>query len=202
MLSILQQFRENIERARALGGLHDVLNQQATSALDLTDLLRSQVVMVVSALDHHVHEIMRAGMLEVYSGKRPQTAAFLRFQVTMEAALQGISAGQGNDGWLDEEIRKKHGYLAFQHPDRIADAIRLFSSYTLWISVASELNLEVEAVKTELQLIVNRRNQIAHEADLDSRTPGRNRFTITSSDTERIINFIQDVGEAIYVVVN
>lgn len=202
MLSILQQFRENIERARALGGLHDVLNQQATSALDLTDLLRSQVVMVVSALDHHVHEITRAGMLEVYSGKRPQTAAFLRFQVTMEAALQGISAVQGNDGWLDEEIRKKHGYLAFQHPDRIADAIRLFSSCTLWISVASELNLEVEAVKTELQLIVNRRNQIAHEADLDSRTPGRNRFTITSSDTERIINFIQDVGEAIYVVVN
>ena len=202
MLSILQQFRENIERARALGGLHDVLNQQATSALDLTDLLRSQVVMVVSALDHYVHEITRAGMLEVYSGKRPQTAAFLRFQVTMEATLQGISAVQGNDGWLDEEIRKKHGYLAFQHPDRIADAIRLFSSCTLWISVASELNLEVEAVKTELQLIVNRRNQIAHEADLDSRTPGRNRFTITSSDTERIINFIQDVGEAIYVVVN
>lgn len=202
MLNILQQFRENIERVRALGGLYDVLSQQATSALDLTDLLRSQIVMAVSALDHYVHEITRVGMLEVYSGKRPQTPAFLRFQVTMEATLQGIVAGQGNDGWLDEEIRKKHGYLAFQHPDRIADAIRLFSSCTLWISVASELNSEVENVKTELQLIVDRRNQIAHEADLDSRTPGGNRFVISRSDTERIIGFIQNVGEAIYVVVN
>lgn len=54
MLNILQQFRENIERVQAIGGLYDVLS------------------------------------------------------------------------WLDEEIRKKHGYLAFQHPDRIADAIRFF----------------------------------------------------------------------------
>ena len=151
MLDILEQFRENIRRVQALGGLYDVLNQQTTPALDLTDLLRSQIVMAVSALDHYVHEITRVGMLEVYSGKRPQTPAFLRFQVTMESTLQGIAAGENNDGWLDEEIRKKHGYLAFQHPDRIADAIRLFSSCTLWISVASELNLEVEDVKTELQ---------------------------------------------------
>ena len=202
MLSILQQFRENIERVQSLGGLYNVLSQQATAALDLTDLLRSQIVMVVSALDHYVHEITRVGMLEVYGGKRPQTPAFLRFQITMEATLQGISIGQGNDSWLDEEIRKKHGYLAFQHPDRIADAIRLFSSCRLWISVASELNQDVEDVKTELQLIVDRRNQIAHEADLDSRKPGGNRFTISPSDTERIINFIQDIGEAIYIAVN
>ena len=57
-------------------------------------------------------------------------------------------------------------------------------------------------MKTELQLIVDRRNQIAHEADLDSRKPGGNRFTISPSDTERIINFIQDIGEAIYIAVN
>lgn len=202
MLDILEQFRENIKRVQALGGLYDVLSQQTTSALDLTDLLRSQIVMVVSALDHYIHEITRVGMLEVYSGKRPQTAAFLRFQVTMESTLQGLAAGQGSDGWLDEEIRKKHGYLAFQHPDRIADAIRLFSSCELWTSVALELNLKVEDVKAQLQLIVNRRNQIAHEADLDSRKPGGNRFTISPSDTERIINFIEDIGEAIYVVVN
>lgn len=202
MLDILEQFRENIKRVQNLGGLYDVLSQQTTSALDLTDLLRSQIVMAVSALDYYIHEITRVGMLEVYGGKRPQTPAFLRFQITMEATLQGIVADQGNDGWLDEEIRKKHGYLAFQHPDRIADAVRLFSSCTLWTSVASELNIEVEDVKTELQLIIDRRNQIAHEADLDSRIPGGNRFAISSSDTKRIIDFIQDICEAIHVVVN
>ena len=109
----------------------------------------------------------------------------------MEATLQGIATQQGNDGWLDEEIRRKHGYLAFQHPDRIADAIRLFSTCELWTSVASELNLEVEDVKTQLRLIIDRRNQIAHEADLDSRKPG-SRWAISVSDTDRIIDFIQE----------
>ena len=202
MLNILEQFRKNIERVRALGGLYNVLSQQATAALDLTDLLRSQVVMVVSALDHYIHEITRIGMLEVYEGKRPQTPAFLRFQVTMEATLQAIAAVQEDNRWFDEEIRSKHGYLAFQHPDRIAEAVRLFSSCELWASVASEHNLKVEDVKKQLRLVVDRRNQIAHEADLDSRKPGGNRWPISPSDTERIINFVQDIGETIYDIVN
>ena len=201
MLDILQQFRDDIERVRTLGALYDILSQQITSALDLTDLLRSQIVMAVSALDHYIHEIARVGMLEVYGGKRPQTPAFLRFQVKMEATLQGIAAGQGDNRWLDEEIRRNHGHLPFQHPDKIADAIRLFSTCKLWDSVASELNLKVEVVKNQLQLILNRRNQIVHESDLDPSSPG-NRWGISSSDSVKAINFIQDIGEAIYVVVN
>lgn len=45
------------------------------------------------------------------------------------------------------------------------------------------------------------RNQIAHEADLDLRKPW-NRWRISPSDTERIIIFLQDVGEVIYRVVD
>ena len=201
MLNILEQFRDDIERVQTLGALYDILSQQITSALDLTDLLRSQIVMVVSALDHYIHEITRVGMLEVYDGKRPQTPAFLRFQVKMEATLQGIAAVQGDNRWLDEEIRRNHGHLPFQHPDKIADAIRLFSTCKLWDSVASELNLKVEDMKNQLQLILGRRNQIVHESDLDPSSPG-NRWGISSSDSVKAINFIQELGEAIYVVVN
>ena len=200
MLESLEQFRENIERVRALGGLYEVLSQQTTPALDLTDLLRSQVVMVVSALDYYIHGITRISMLEVYDGKRPQTPAFLRFQVKMEATLEAIIAGQGDNRWLDDAIRSKHGYMAFQHPDRIADAVRLFSSCELWVSVASKLNLKVEDVKKQLRLIIDRRNQIAHEADLDSRKLDGNRWSISPADTERIIDFVQGIGETIMLL--
>ncbi len=201
MLDILQQFRDDIERVQTLGALYDIFSQQIISALDLTDLLRSQIVMAVSALDHYIHGITRVGMLEVYDGKRPQTPAFLRFQIKMEATLQGIAAAQGDNRWLDEEIRRNHGHLPFQHPDKIADAIRLFSTCRLWDSVALELNLKVEDVKNQLQLILNRRNQIVHESDLDPSSPG-NRWGISSSDSVKAINFIQELGETIYVVVN
>ena len=67
----IQQFRENIERVRVLGGLYGVLDQMTTPAVDATDLLRAQFVMAVSALDHYVNEITLVGMLEVYEGQRP-----------------------------------------------------------------------------------------------------------------------------------
>ena len=203
MLSPIEQFRENMTRVKTLGGLHQAFDQQTTLAVDLSDLLRAQIVMIVSALDHYIHEkITRVGMLEVYDGGRPQTDAFLRFQVTMDATMIGISKPSAND-WLDREIREKHGHQAFQHPDNIANAIRLFSSCELWRSVASELNLTDQDIKNRLRAIVNRRNQIVHEADLDPSYPGTgNRWPISPSDVTSASDFIQNVCEAIHTVLN
>ncbi|MXV83469.1 hypothetical protein F4X88_18895 [Candidatus Poribacteria bacterium] len=202
MLSPIEQFHENITRVQSLGGLHDAFGQLTTPAVDLTDLLRAQIVMIVSALDHYIHEITRVGMLEVYDGTRSQTDAFLRFQVTMGGAIKGISRSSENE-WLDIEIRQKHGHQAFQHPDNIANAVRLFSSCELWRSVASELNLTDQDVKNRLRAIVNRRNQIVHEADLDPSISGYlNRWPISSADVTGTLDFIQDICEAIHTVVN
>ena len=202
MLSPIEQFRENITRVQSLGGLHDAFGQLTTPAVDLTDLLRAQIVMIVSALDHYIHEITRVGMLGVYDGTRSQTDAFLRFQVTMDGAIKGISRLSENE-WLDIEIRQKHGHQTFQHPDNIANAVRLFSSCELWRSVALELNLSDQDVKNRLRAIVNRRNQIVHEADLDPSYPGGgNRWPISPADVTSTLDFIQDVCEAIHTVVN
>lgn len=199
MINALQHFQKNIERVKNIGGLYSALNQLTTPVVDKTDLLRTQIVMTVSALDHYIHEITRIGMLDIYKGKRPSTPAFLRFQVAMDTAMQEL-ASQGSSAWLETEIREKHGYLAFQHPDKIADAVRLFYSGELWPSVASKMGLTVQGVKNDLRLIVDRRNKIAHEADLDPSFPGT-RWPISPSDSAHTIDFIQRVCEAIYFVV-
>ena len=171
MLDAIQKFRVNMERVDAMAGLYEALSRLTAPVMDVTDLLRAQIVMTVSALDHYIHEITRIGMLEVYNQTRPSTDAFLNFQITMNAAMTGL-AGPSVDTWFEMEIREKHGYLAFQHSDKIADAIRLFSSRELWPSVASQLNMTVQDVKNQLRLIVQRRNKIVHEADLDPSYPG------------------------------
>ena len=202
MLSPIEQLRENMDRVRSLGALHTAFGELTTPAVDLTDLLRARIVMIVSALDHYIHEITRVGMLETYDRKRTQTRAFLRFQVTLDAAMKGISKSSEN-GWLDAEIQERHGYQAFQHPDKIADAVRLFSSCELWPSVAAQLNLTPDDVKNRLRAIINRRNQIAHEADLDPSYPGAdNRWPISPSDITSTLDFILDVCAAIDSVVN
>ena len=77
-------------------------------------------------------------MLEILDGKRPQTPAFGRFQVSIDAALTGMTPSAGN-AWLEIEVRARHGFLAFQQADKIADAIRLISPVELWNEVATRL---------------------------------------------------------------
>jgi hypothetical protein len=199
MHDAILQFRSNIARVRALGGLYAALLSLTTPALDATDILRAQIVLAVSALDHYIHELARLGMIEVYTGLRPATNGFSRFHVRIDAAMRGIAAGIGSL-WFEEEIRDKHKILAFQDPDKIADAIRLFSSCELWPTVAINLHISAQDVKTRLRLIIERRNKIAHEADLDPSYPGV-RWPITAAETENVIKFIEDVCEQIYVVV-
>ena len=51
-------------------------------------------------------------------------------------------------------------------------------------------------IKNELTLIIDRRNKIAHEADIDPSFPGE-RWPIAAADVEVVIDFILDVCEAI-----
>ena len=71
------------------------------------------------------------------------------------------------------------------------------------LTTASELNQSDQDVKNRLRAIVNRRNQIVHEADLDPSIPGSmNRWPISPADVTSALDFIQDVCEAIHIVVN
>ena len=199
MNNAIEHFRTNIERVRALGGQYAAITRLTTAIVDSTDILRAQIVLVVSALYHYIHEITRLGMLEVLAGTRVPTNAFRRFQVTMDSAMEAFS-GNGGSTWFDAAIREKHGYLAFQHPDKIADAVRLFSDCELWPSVSTCRGVSVQDTKNHLRLIVERRNKIAHEADLDPSYPST-RWPISPDDTEEAIQFIVDICETINSVV-
>lgn len=183
-------------RLRGLHAVNLVFMKQVTAAIDLSDVLRSEVVLAVSALDYFVHEITRLGMLECWSGHRQHTDAFSRYQfpVTTILAVQDRNLAYQA---IDSEIRVKHGYLSFQQPDKIADAIRLFSKVKLWEEVGKELNLEPKKVKSALSLIIDRRNQIAHEADLDPSYPDQ-RWPITVDLVEDIFDQIEKIVRAIY----
>jgi hypothetical protein len=72
MQSALDQFRISIGRVRDLIALHNSVRATATSALDVSDILRASLVLVVSALDYYIHEVVTLGMLEIYRGQRPE----------------------------------------------------------------------------------------------------------------------------------
>src|ERR1700730_1348670 len=119
------RFRANINRARDLRALVVNLKASTAGALDLTDILRASIVSAVSAFDTFIHEITRIGMVEIFKNARPTTDAFGRFPISMENVLL-VVATPGHTKWLEDEIKRQHGWLSFQQPDKVADAIRLF----------------------------------------------------------------------------
>ena len=137
-------------------------------------------------------------MIDCAKGARPKTDAYLRFDIPLSATESALS-GTTHEVWVGETVREKHSWQSFQDPDKLADAIRLISPVKLWEGVGVELSMLPKDVKTRLKLVVDRRNKIAHEADLDPANPGF-RWPITAPMVNDTIDFIERLGDAIFKV--
>jgi hypothetical protein len=73
----------------------------------------------------------------------------------------------------------------------------MFHGQPLWRGVAIRLGISEVIIKDQLRVIVERRNKIAHEADIDPSFPDA-RWPISLKDTLDSIAFIEQVGQAIF----
>jgi hypothetical protein len=198
MQSALNSFNQSIARVRHLHGLHVAIGVHVTVKVDLSDILRAELVMSVSALDRYVHDLTLLGMLECWAGVRPKTDAFNRFSLPM-SVMGLMSIALTAEAALENEIRFRHAYLTFQQPDKIADAIRLFSPVALWDGVAIHIGKPAQTIKATLGLIVDRRNKIAHEADVDPSYSGQ-LWQIDPPMVEQMVNDVESIAHAIHAV--
>lgn len=199
MQKALQQFDENLQRSRDMGTLAVAVGQITTSAVDVTDMWRAQIVLGVSALDYFVHELTRLGMIEISKGSRLKTDAYSRFALPLSAVDHALG-GQPHESWLGDVVRERHSWLSFQQPEKIADALRLISGVKLWEEVGKDMGQPAKDIKLRLELIVDRRNKIAHEADMDPANPGF-RWPISESMANDSVAFVEQVGHAIFKTV-
>jgi len=200
MQPAIDLFRISIARVRDLIAVHNSLKAQASSVLDLSDMLRAALVLAVSALDYYIHEVVRIGMLEIHRGQRLEPPAFSGFQISLGNARAGINAGQNIDSWLEDEIRQRHSYKSFQQPNAIADAVRLICDKKLWEEVSINMGSPAKDIKQQLSLIVDRRNKIAHEADIDPTLSLGNRWPIDELLVNEAVNFLEQVVESIHKI--
>jgi hypothetical protein len=137
-------------------------------------------------------------MIEVLLGTRAATAAYRAFPLTIHDTSSALSGGSD---WFDAAIRRQHGWRSFQNPDKIAEAIRLISGKKLWTEVGALLGTAADDAKAQLSAIVDRRNKIAHEADLDPSFPAT-RWPITKADAQDASDYIERIVDAIDSVIS
>jgi hypothetical protein len=133
-------------------------------------------------------------------GERTRTAAFNRFAMPLAAALRGTEEAFSVDDWLNPSVVQQNELLSFQRANKIADALRLVSEIEggLWPAVAQRIGqADAKTSKDHLDLIIDRRNAIAHEDDTDllgSRSPIEEALVMTSLDfLEAVVSAIDDL---------
>ena len=74
MDDIFNEFQNNVAQIRQIGGVYSYLKDNIRLPItDIDDILRSQIVNVVSALDRYLHEKVRKGICDIFLGNRPIT---------------------------------------------------------------------------------------------------------------------------------
>jgi len=129
---------------------------------------------------------------------------FLLQPYTIADLIPAISASVvkrlDSTSWLEDEIRERLGYQSFQQADKIAEAIRYVSDQKLWDELANKIGKSAKNLKQQLNSIVDRRNKIAHEADIDPTFNLGNRWYIDELLVSDAVDFIEQLVESIHQI--
>jgi len=203
MKTAIESFHNNIKRVHDLTEAYTILvNCEPTK--DFSDVLRAQYVLAISALDMFIHDIIRAGMVEILQGNRKQTEEYQKFSITMS-----LINFDERYGWFESEVRRRLGKETYQNPYQIFEGMKLvfddkpksMRDSRLWKEVAEKIGKNSREITDTLDAIVQRRNKIVHEADIKPTPtmPGI-LWEIEAATVTEMIDFIEKIVEAIYNV--
>ena len=186
-------------RCHGLSAMHAFMASRATAALPAEEILRAEWVSRVSALDLFVHELVAQRMLQSFDGTLPRTPKFQAFELpleTIERIRTAATPAAASDAF-DLEVRRQLSFVTYQDPDKIADGVRMCSNVELWNEIALNQGAtqatkvaQAKSLKSQLRAIVDRRNKIAHEGDLQPTLP-ITPWPISQPDLLQVSTFIE-----------
>jgi len=199
----IEQFESNLESARQLGVIYSAFCDRVTEAVQLDELLRAEIVLAVSALDCYVHDVVRIGMARSLCVSSGEPDAYLKFGVSMQFVKHVLRASSANDKatLFDQEVRRLHGFKTFQNADSISQAFSLLGVARLWDKTADGLGIRCPDVKVQLNLVVDRRNKIAHEADIDPSSGVGTKYPIDFPTVQQSVDFLDSLVHQMQTVV-
>jgi hypothetical protein len=198
----IQQFAVNLQSAKQLGVVYLAFADKVTEAISLDELLRAEIVLALSAVDCYVHDVVRIGMSRLFFGVAQEPNAFLNGTISLGCAKR-VHAAQPADrpALVEEEIRRLHGFRTFQSADNISQALALIGIQGIWEKVGGALAMPVADIRRQVDIIVDRRNRIAHEGDIDPTMGVGTKYQIDHAMVAQSVSLLERVTLAIHDVV-
>lgn len=137
-----ERFVDLIKETENIMVLYKYFQKQMKIPMDISDLLRWQWMQYISAFDKFIHDLVRIGMLEAFQGKRILTPKFKSFQMDYQTYQELKENELEADLIFEQKIIIKHGYLSFQDPEKIADALSfIWNEKDKWEKISKEMGL-------------------------------------------------------------
>lgn len=171
-----EAFMTNLSYARRMAKAGRILTPFRSPTIDIDDFYRAAWVQAVAALDHWLHEEVLRRVAELTLQDSPAMPPQLR---RYELPLHRVEAVRRGEVTLSEAVvehlRDKLSVQALQHPGKIAEVLKLVTEKKVWFEVAGCINKEFfqgrttfneKTLRSRFLEITQRRNKIAHDADL------------------------------------
>jgi len=201
----LASFELNLKSVRELHQLHSVF-QDNLPAVDLSEILRAEYVLVVSALDCYLHDVVRANMKRMmFDGvdiNNDLPPSFKSFHISLIFAKRLLDAetDEEKETIVTQAIKETLYKFSFESEHSIETALSYIGVKGVWSSIKGDMDSETDIIKRQISLIVRRRNNIAHQSDI-SNLSTMDKDSIDRIDVEFVINFIDRLVKSIDRVV-
>ena len=183
----IKQYALNLQSARDLETVYIALSAMTANVVPKDELLRAELVSLVSALDTYIHDIVREGLKCYYQNN------IANDYVTDFNNKHHITSLED----FESKLREIHGYKTFQAPKRISEALKMLDILDIWNKVA----VNISDAEITLNLIVDRRNKIAHESDINPINGLGVKWTIDLVMVQSVVNSIDDIVKCLNTLI-
>jgi hypothetical protein len=187
-------FNKNIEQVLIIDSIFKYMESQVT-AFDISELLRAEFVLIVSALDYYIHGVVRDGLIDQLNSTDNCNANNLCIPFSTVKVLLHINSKEEQKRVLNEQIKNITSKDSYQAPRAIEKALSMIDVKKVWTKISDFSGKSAVDIRDTLSIVINRRNKIAHEADIDFLTGEKT--IITPSDIKECLEFVTEFIDAI-----
>ncbi|AXL90781.1 hypothetical protein C4J65_22660 [Streptomyces sp. CB09001] len=201
-----EAFMTNLSYARRMVKAGRMLTPFRSPTIDIDDFYRAAWVQAVAAVDHWLHEEVLRRVAELTAKDSPEMPPQLR---RYELPLHRVEAVRRGEVTLSEAVvehlREKLAVQALQHPGKISEVLRLVTEKKVWYEAAGCINqhffqgrttFNEKKLRSRYLEITQRRNRIAHDADLVDGDL-KQRRAIDEAEVTDAIDWIERIALAI-----
>lgn len=158
----------------------------------LSELLRSALVAMVSALDRYCHEVITKALMSQFRAGNTHVRKLEISLKEIEEVLLRAEAGRRPRNALRNAMQARLYKETFQSPTQIAEGLKLAGKSDVWNRCATAMNCTREELTSKLNRVIARRNRIVHEGDLvrHERAGAVRRHDIKTTEVSELITWI------------